>query len=141
MSTSTAERLEYPPEITRRVTAQHSEGGWFVFIDGRVFASGLARSEVNYHRRQAYERLAEITPQPAKGNPTMNKLNATADVFSIGPMIRMSVELKALPLVDRRLLFSALLMDREVNPGYTSLTPEQSAQFSELLKAYCSWPK
>jgi hypothetical protein len=56
----------------KRVTARKFEGddaaSWAVFIDGRPFVTGLAKSEVPYYRRQAEKSLAERSKNHGNGS-------------------------------------------------------------------------
>jgi hypothetical protein len=68
-------------------------------------------------------------------------LNAKADVFKIGPIIRMAVELSDLPVEDQRALFHAILLDGKVNPGYASLTEAEQRATLKMLDRWCGWSK
>ncbi len=52
--------------ITARKFLGDNQGSWTVFIDGRLFITGLADYEVSYYKKQALEKAIRETDRKNK---------------------------------------------------------------------------
>jgi hypothetical protein len=65
------------PQRKPKITARKYEGddaqSWAVFVDGRVFVSGLGHRDVAYHKKVAAELIEKRRARDAAGIDTLDE--------------------------------------------------------------------